>query len=55
MTTAKTYNVEALFKGLPKKSDFKIVEEILPVIKDGGKPALRPQTLFGHISERVYP
>jgi len=39
MTTARKYNVEALFKGVPKKSDFKIVEETLPAIKDGGKHA----------------
>ena len=37
MATARKYNVEAVFKGAPKKSDFKIVEETLPAIKDGGK------------------
>jgi len=37
MTTARKYNVEAVFKGMPKKFDFKIVEEILPAIKDGGQ------------------
>jgi len=37
MTTARKYNLEVLFKGVPKKSDFKIVEETLPAIKDGGK------------------
>ncbi|XP_065910747.1 prostaglandin reductase 1-like [Dysidea avara] len=35
MTTARKYNVEVLFTGVPKKSDFKIVEETLRAIKDG--------------------
>jgi len=38
MATSRKYILEALFQGNPKKSDFKIVEETLPAIKDGGKP-----------------
>jgi len=37
MTTARKYNLEVLFKGVPKKSDFKVIEDTLPGIKDGGK------------------
>ena len=37
MTTARKYVLETLFQGNPKKSDFKIVEETLPAIQDGGK------------------
>jgi len=35
-TVAKKYIINARFKGLPKQSDLKIVEENLPAIKDGG-------------------
>ena len=35
-TVAQKYIIEAYFKGLPKQSDLKIVEESLPAIKDGG-------------------
>jgi len=35
-TVAKKCILNASFKGLPKKSDLKVVEESLPAIKDGG-------------------
>jgi len=35
-TVAKKCILNASFKGLPKKSDLKVVEENLPAIKDGG-------------------
>jgi len=35
-TVAKKYILNAKFKGLPKKSDLKVVEESLPAIEDGG-------------------
>ena len=35
-TVAQKYIVDAHFKGMPKRSDLKIVEESLPALKDGG-------------------
>lgn len=39
MVVAKKYVVVIPFAGIPKKTDFKIVEEKLPAPKDGGKYA----------------
>jgi len=33
---AQKYVINANFKGMPKPSDFRIEEESLPAIKDGG-------------------
>ena len=33
---AQKYVINANFKGMPKRSDFRVEEESLPVIKDGG-------------------
>lgn len=37
MVLAKKYVVLSPFKGEPKKSDFKVEEEELPDLQDGGK------------------
>lgn len=37
MVTTKKYIMVKHFDGLPKLSDFEIVEEVLPSLKDGGK------------------
>ena len=37
MTTARKYIVAAHFQGTPKRSDFKIAEEKLPALNDGGE------------------
>jgi len=47
-TVAKTYIYNARFKGLPKKSDLKVVEESLPAIKDGGQLPTSLFRLWGH-------
>ena len=37
MATARKYILAALFEGVPKQSDLKIVEEKLPALNDGGE------------------
>lgn len=37
MTTSKKFILAKYFDGAPKESDFKLVEEELPPIKDGGR------------------
>lgn len=41
MVKAKTWVVAKLFEGEPKLSDFKLVEEELPALKEGGENYLR--------------
>ena len=36
MVTAKKFILEKHFKGEPKRSDLKLVEEELPTLQDGG-------------------
>lgn len=37
MVTAKKFIYAKRFEGLPKVTDFRLEEEILPDLKDGGK------------------
>jgi hypothetical protein len=37
MATARKITVDRRFDGMPKESDFKVVEEQLPPLKDGGE------------------
>lgn len=37
MVKSKNFLIVKDFEGEPKESDFKLVEEVLPPLKDGGK------------------